>query len=1143
MDKPIETGRCDGELTRRATDGLEAPSLGRVEQMLRTALRGPAAAEPAGAPTCVDRYEIRGLLGEGAASAVFRARDPLLDRDVALKLLDSVLFLGGSFQARFAREARIVAQLRHTHIVTVHDTGVLEGRPWLVMDLIEGTTLDEQKGKLPRLPTDFRRIGLLILKVAEALHFAHLRGVVHRDVKPANILIDARGEPQLTDFGLAGSWELPTCAGSSSGLAPFTPGAGEASFSRLPGAFPNFSHGERLTLTGQILGTPQYMSPEQADCRPHAVDARSDVFSLGVVTYELLTGQPPFAGDRESLPRAIREADPVHPARLNAVVPWDLTAICLKALAKDPAERYETAQAMADEIRLWLDDRPLRLTPTSRCERARRWYRRNLRFANLGLAAACLFVASLTSLGIAYLRHRDAKSAAMAREELSVRALIGESRDLLGLPVAGRVDLVSRELLPRLVGHRRKLAGPVDVASLDRDIRSLLPDLFSNTDLYSVAKITLRNSTPNVAWPAVLHPSGQSGAIGASDRPYRIEPASGTFDLPLGAENRVPLPRLSYCPGGRWLAFAPAVGGIELWDESVVERLAARPAAEVPVVLAIGFSVDGQETRQPGRAPPLARSAKCLQLCCRDGTWRKFDVPNLDGDAQAHLPLEGWSEGASAAAFDRTGDRLAVGGANGTIRVYDRAGRIGRQFGAGSDAIQALAWSADGKKIGAGTKGGVLWIHDGGSGDVEYRFLCAPNGVSHIAFSPDGRCVAAGDRGMDGKVWELPTGRLVVESDSTPVAFAEDSRRLLAANSAQIAFWDLYGGQTVRRLTGHESAVDLLVWSDDGSRFATLDSRFKLRIWDSESGRCVRSYSFPAGDNYSHNAGLALNRDGSRVALAYSSDRRGIMHVLDVLGDSSESWSLPHGYDRLAHLGEGRFLSVREENGAWNKGAVRTVIREFAKGRQSRELVLREAEPGGDGFIHQSITPDGRFYVWVGPRFPTESRHAELWDLVTHRRILKIGRNQPADQWGEPGVLISDAGRELWFHQDGSNNHPRFFFDLANGGAPRAEHRSRAPHAVSPDGRWVIEAEQDGGSERFWGFHLVNRGSAIDWVRFTNADRGYAPSGAMRFSPDARYLAWGSLTGPLTLVDLPEFERRVRQFESQYPPATATPPR
>ena len=302
-------------------------------------------------------YELLEEVAHGGMGVVFRARQVSLNRVVALKMILAGRLATEREVQRFRAEAEAVAKLRHPNIVAIHEVGVHEGQHYFSMDLVQGRNLASLVREHPLPPATAARY---VQAIAEAIHHAHQQGVIHRDLKPSNVLIDESDQPRITDFGLA----------------------------------KQFKTDSDLTLSGQVLGSPNFMPPEQAAGRNQEVGPQSDLYSLGAILYYLLTGRPPFAAQSVQATLAkVLQAEPLAPRALNEAVPQDLQTICLKCLEKDTRRRYRTARELADELGRFLRGEPILARPVSPPAKLWRWCRRNRALAASLGAAACLLLA------------------------------------------------------------------------------------------------------------------------------------------------------------------------------------------------------------------------------------------------------------------------------------------------------------------------------------------------------------------------------------------------------------------------------------------------------------------------------------------------------------------------------------------------------------------------------------------------------------------------------------------------------------------------------------------------------------------------------------------------------------------------------
>jgi tetratricopeptide (TPR) repeat protein len=390
-------------------------------QLRRT---GPADAgrEPPPAPLRVGDYQVLGELGRGGMGVVYLARHAGLKRLVALKMIQAQAHACPRQLARFRGEAEVLARLTHPNIVQIYEVGEYDGRPFLALEYLPGGGLDRRLRGSPQPP---RQAAQLLWSLAGAVEAAHQAGVVHRDLKPANLLLAADGTPKITDFGLAKRLDV----------------GGQ-------------------TTTGDILGTPHYMAPEQAHGKRGAVGPCTDVYALGAIFYELLTGRPPFNGATvwDTLEQMVA-LDPVPPGRLQARVPRDLEVICLKCLRKEPGRRYARAADLAEDLRRFLAGEPIRARPAPRWERAWKWARRRPALASV-TGAALLSLAVLLIGAVAWLRAAasDARlEAHEARQRAAAAVALADLRDgLREAEAAGdagrwddaraRLDAVARQL-------------------------------------------------------------------------------------------------------------------------------------------------------------------------------------------------------------------------------------------------------------------------------------------------------------------------------------------------------------------------------------------------------------------------------------------------------------------------------------------------------------------------------------------------------------------------------------------------------------------------------------------------------------------------------------------------------------------------
>jgi len=412
---------CGTELSADAPNGLCLPCLAQlgVAQLATPsdADDGQSSDEDVVTGRSFGDYELLEEIARGGMGVVYKARQRSLNRIVALKLILSGQFASKQEVLRFRGEAEAAANLRHPNIVAIYETGEHEGQHYFSMDYVSGRNLAELTRGSPLPANDAARYVKII---AEAIHYAHQQGTLHRDLKPSNVLIDDAGHPRITDFGLA---------------------------KRLRGDF-------GLTLTGQALGSPSFMPPEQTSARKTQVGPSSDVYGMGAILYQLLTGRPPFQAETiDEIVKQLRECEPVAPRLLNASVPRDLETICLRCLEKEPQKRYATAQELSDELGRFERGEPILARPVNQLEKTWRWCRRKPAIVAL---TALVFLISLAGFAAVLWQLRQTERARQQAEVNLGKALEAVTKYLTQLAEGPRLkypDLepMRKELLQEAV--------------------------------------------------------------------------------------------------------------------------------------------------------------------------------------------------------------------------------------------------------------------------------------------------------------------------------------------------------------------------------------------------------------------------------------------------------------------------------------------------------------------------------------------------------------------------------------------------------------------------------------------------------------------------------------------------------------------
>jgi WD40 repeat protein len=1036
-------------------------------------------------------YEILGELGRGGMGVVYKARQKGLPRLVAVKMLPAGAVAAGPQQRRFRAEAEAVARLQHPNIVHIYEVGQHAGRPFFALEYVAGGSLAQ---RLYGRPQPARVAARLVEVLARAVHFAHQHQIVHRDLKPSNVLVAEGPEvpldrctPKISDFGLA---------------------------KELDGAGANGQ-----TRTGEILGTPSYMAPEQASGKVKEVGQAADVYALGAILYELLTGRPPFKGEStlDTLEQ-VRSQDPIPPRRLQPKASRDLETVCLKCLAKSPGRRYADAQELADDLQRFLDGRPIRARPFGRPEKVWRWCRRNPAVACLTALVALLLVGlTAASLGVAVTARGREEEARRREQEATVR-----ERDRRRETLVQSIQLL-RSGEPR-AGWSEKAWGLVReaVALGGEDPEGRLRDEAASTLAGLDGRLLKEFHSPNryeddASW-AAFSPDGKRLLLGGANagpgqapRPARIWDRA--TDTAVTSRQAGPGP-VVFRRDGTPLQMVPrdTPATLLVWD---VDR--QRPVGECRFA---GEPSPAALLRNGHRLPVAAVSADARRVAAAAGADSRGVVAVWDvASGQQLLQLAAIPH---ALALAPDGGLLAAGDRQGHVTVWSvPEGKLLADFQERL-TVFSLAFSPDGRRLACGTEGGSLTVWDW----LARRALCHCRGsgydVAVVAFSPDGSLLAS--RAMGGlKIWDAATGTLLLNliggDYGAGLAFAPDGRTV--ANSSVSAFGPgavfihaLENGRGIRTLHGLSTHVIVVAASRDGRLLAALTQDWKVAVWDRVNGRLRRVLDIPPGLT-ADNAALAFSPDGRRLAFAGGN----AASLWDIAtGKELRRWPLPPGLtDALAFDPTGaRLLSFRYETEGGKVPPYGTDPHRHPRVCRIRDLLgvdalkpLAESRALDRHILSSRADPDGR-------RFYAHGLHG---DGVRRRAVKAFDGLTGKVLWSLPGEginAIDPTGKLLAVGLPSG----MALVETASGKEVAAVRGGIS--SLAPEARYYGD----------WGEHnltvsLRRLGEAAPLV--TLHRQVPIRSHSLPFSPDGRFMTWGNADGTVSVCDLEEVRRRLAE--------------